>query len=1573
MYTSTFRTLHRTLTIASVLLGTTGIAVSATAQTGPAPVLIPYTINLIAGNAQSPIGAYTGDGSRAIGTALKGPSAVALDPEGNVYIADTANAVIREVNAQTGVIRIIAGMVPTGCTAGACTATLGYADNVPATSVGIGGATRGLAVDGYGNVFFSDANQLDIRVVYKGGAQVAKFISTVDPTAAPTPDKVVPGNIYLIAGQPNGPSTGNGAAGTKATAVDNVLATKATFGVSGSLTLGQIGLDSAGNIYVQDAGFGVVRVINAQPTATTILGYTIQPGFIQAVVGCNATMTVPCPSVNGIGLPAKSALYTSALAGMAVDQYGNVYEANGKGSQPNYGGVAYAGGAPLAHLLQVEGFANLTQNNWYSVINANPDTAAPALPSALSGFLANHYSAFVLRGTALTIDPLGNIYFMDNHWLAIYRIDVNSQVVTKMNSTVVTTGTTAVPAPCSTTISTLTSDIYGDGCPLALTRLSGLGGMTTDAAGNVYFADQGENLVRKLSVNSQFPASQMGIPVVQMIQVHFDQNNLPVTSTATTTTPITLASGSTDFSILTAPTCVNATKNGTVAADASIDCIVPVTFNPTRPGLVTGTLLATAANGVVYRFALTGTGTGSLLAVDGGSQVVIPTAGLGQATNIAVDVAGTTYISDGSNNRVVVLPAGGGAQTTLKGAAGLSNPTGVAVDALGNVYLNDSGNGRALMINPISGVQTIVATGLSTPQGITVDPFGNVYIADTGNKRIVEVASHPASGTSVLRQFNNLSVTDGLSNPVGIASDTYGNIYVADSAARSIFVLPPGGGDFQNLIGPVAGGNLIPIVGSNLVSPTGVAVDAAGDVYFSDSSTNTVCEKPSSTGPGSEQFCLSFSGLKSPAGLAVDRSGNVFVVDAGNSRIVEMPRSNVSVNFGNLALFQPALTLPITIGNIGNSTYNLVSPPIVTTGNTANFTLTDKPQEGCAGLPLLSGLTCGYSAGFLPVDKVSYAEKIVIQPAAGGATSSSVTLLGVGIPSLGAIALAFTQTPVIGVTTAAVTATVTQPHGPNTPTGSVTFVTMINEGNTARGGSTQTVTVNLIPGSGGASTATLNLTGLLPARRYSVVATYSGDAADTTSTAPPFTFIVPGGQTLSIVANPVTFAYGQPIPTLIGTVTGILPADAATVTYVFTTPASATTPVGTYPISLILSGGNYLNYVVPAALTSAGAPALVTETPAPLTVSGNSFTTTYGAQNITPTSVITGVVNGDVFTTSYSPAKSQFLDVGKYILATTLIGPTANYSVKLTNGTLTVGQAAAAVATAINAATVLPTNLASIQLAIAVVSSTSGTPSGTVTLTDTFTPLDKSAANAPVTIGPLTLTNGSAIYVPTSPALGTHIYVAFYSGDINFVATTSGNISTIVVTNPDFTVVAPSNPLAILPGIIPGGNQNVPGQSAATPEQATITFNPLQGYTGTVNITCTSPSSYVTCALSATSVVMAGTTPQTVVISVSTPATLPIDYAASLGRFERASDPRLCMIPLGLLALLPLAGARRKRLTRYVWALVGTAILGLGLSGCSPVNLVKFYTPIPRGDQTLTITATDGKATHITTMLINIQ
>ena len=77
-----------------------------------------------------------------------------------------------------------------------------------------------------------------------------------------------------------------------------------------------------------------------------------------------------------------------------------------------------------------------------------------------------------------------------------------------------------------------------------------------------------------------------------------------------------------------------------------------------------------------------------------------------------------------------------GVQTAVS-ASGLSSPTAVAVDGAGNVFIADTYHSRVVEVPAGGGAQTTVGSGLSAPYGVAMDAAGDVFIADTGNNRVV--------------------------------------------------------------------------------------------------------------------------------------------------------------------------------------------------------------------------------------------------------------------------------------------------------------------------------------------------------------------------------------------------------------------------------------------------------------------------------------------------------------------------------------------------------------------------------------------------------------------------------------------------------------------------------------------------------------------------------------------------------------------------------------------------------------------------------------------------------------------
>ncbi|WP_327287261.1 NHL domain-containing protein [Streptomyces sp. NBC_01198] len=121
---------------------------------------------------------YAGDGKAASHARLNQPTGLALDARGNLYIADSANNVIRRVDARTGVITTVAGNYAAGIASDGLGAFAG--DGGPATSARLNDP-QGVAVDGAGDLFVADTVNNAIRRITPAGT----ITTVVNSSAAP--------------------------------------------------------------------------------------------------------------------------------------------------------------------------------------------------------------------------------------------------------------------------------------------------------------------------------------------------------------------------------------------------------------------------------------------------------------------------------------------------------------------------------------------------------------------------------------------------------------------------------------------------------------------------------------------------------------------------------------------------------------------------------------------------------------------------------------------------------------------------------------------------------------------------------------------------------------------------------------------------------------------------------------------------------------------------------------------------------------------------------------------------------------------------------------------------------------------------------------------------------------------------------------------------------------------------------------------------------------------------------------------------------------------------------------------
>ncbi len=270
-------------------------------------------------------------------------------------------------------------------------------------------------------------------------------------------------------------------------------------------------------------------------------------------------------------------------------------------------------------------------------------------------------------------------------------------------------------------------------------------------------------------------------------------------------------------------------------------------------------------------------------------------------------------------------------------AARFSGPSGVTVDNQGNVFVADSGNNTIRKITPGGTVTTIAGlagvkgnadgTGANAsfnlPNGIAVDAGGNLYVADEFNDTIRKimpvgtnwVVSTLAGQVGVANWADGLGTNALFSTPSDVAVDAAGNVYVADTANDVIRQINSFG--FVSTIagqphhpGSANGTNN----GAQFYMPFGITVDAATNIYVSDSINNTIREiVPVAAGwavstiagqvltAGSADGVGTNAQFNGPVGIAVSSRTNLFVVDNNDNTIRKVVLTGTNWTVSTLA------------------------------------------------------------------------------------------------------------------------------------------------------------------------------------------------------------------------------------------------------------------------------------------------------------------------------------------------------------------------------------------------------------------------------------------------------------------------------------------------------------------------------------------------------------------------------------------------------------------------------------------------------------------------------------------------
>ena len=632
--------------------------------------------------------------------------------------------------------------------------------------------------------------------------------------------------------------------------------TQGSGGDKGPATLAQlnyptaIALDAAGNIYIVDSGNNLIRMVSNAVITTVAGGGSAYPGDNGPSTSARLGLSAGSGSGGGLAADPAGGIYFADTNGIRKVSNGVITTVAGGGFSysdnipatsafVNAVGVAIDGAGRIYFADRCSSRIRRVSNGTITTVAGNGTANALQCAPPLAGGNGNAISVSLNWPQGVAVDTAGNVYFTEG---AISGNLSPSRARQVINGTITTVAGGNTSGPFGPAVA--------DNVPATSVLLALANSIAVDAAGNLYIADQ-----------YWLDDGRGGLTAASALGRLRKVSNGTITTIAGTNADSGPAAGAQ----LNLPAGLAVDGTGSLyIADSSNNVIRRVSNAAiaTIAGTRSSTYILTDPRGIAVDPAgdLYIAQTGSIVELSRGSiATVVDSSGQSigfRGNGVALDAAGNLYFADWTGNRV--RTASNGVVSTIAGdgtsgfsgdngpaaSAQLANPSGVALDGARNLYFTDTGNQRVRKIS--NGVITTVAgngtagfsgdngpaTGAQLnlppvvvppppaspfltnpppfpqfpqlPTDIAVDASGNLYLVDSGNQRVRRISAGvittiAGSGTPGFSGDGGPAAGGQLNNPSGIAVDATGKIYVSDSSNGRIRVLVP---SLPSLSGP---------------------------------------------------------------------------------------------------------------------------------------------------------------------------------------------------------------------------------------------------------------------------------------------------------------------------------------------------------------------------------------------------------------------------------------------------------------------------------------------------------------------------------------------------------------------------------------------------------------------------------------------------------------------------------------------------------------------------------------------------------------------------------------------------
>ncbi|MDB5032561.1 putative Ig domain-containing protein [Mucilaginibacter sp.] len=978
-------------------------------------------VTLFAGNTAGTAGSADGTGSAA---SFNNPRGVAVDASGNVYINDSGNFTIRMITP-TGVVTTIAG-----------NGTAGLIDAV-GTAAEFDG--RVLKVDPTtGNIFLADYNNNVIRKIIATGYSISPTLPaglTFDSTTgiiSGTPTAIATSTAYTI-------KAFNSTGSSSATITLSVVTVPS---ISYSPAIQTYSLNHAISTYSPTSSGGAIASFTGYGIGTQVTGVTLSSPFGIAK-DASGNIYVANSAANNIIKYSTggtiSAFITGVInpVGLVFDSSGNCYVlSNAAASKvykyPSTGGstgtlltfgatalqTSFGIAIDAADNLYITNYSGTTTNT-YKVYKCSTSGGSPLLTIASTTNLSQPVN--------VALDNAGNIYILNirNNTVVKYN-----SAGTFQSSLITTTG-----APYGLCVDGAGHIYVGDpgagtvkvynpagGTALFSITQAGSRGLITDNAGMLYVSDFTNSKLYKYVPNGGY----------------FISPNLPIgLSISSTTGNITGTP-----TAVTAMTTYTVTAYNTSNAGGSSTTQINISIQLLAPDISYTTPVSYFVSAVITSPTLTNAGSPVVTTVGYSSTAAQPFGTtFNNPSRMAVDASGNIYIANFSGNNIVKYASDGTTLITTSygtGAPALVNPMGIVFDSAGNCYVLNA-NATIYKYNSTGAYQsTITVTGAGTTYGLAIDASDRLYITSYGTSTAIYRYTTAGVGASI--------ITASLSTPVDVDIDAAGNIFVLNQG--------------NNTVEKYTTAFVASSFKTGLSTPFSLKIDKVNSLmYIGNTSSNNilVCTPATST------TLYTISNATDCRGLALDLTGTVYSANFTGNQVYQFSPSGGY--FLNKTL--PAgLTFTATSGAIAGtpSVSSAATDYTVTAWNAAgsgsgiiNITCYQKKTWIGTGANI-SWITAGNWTGGVP----GPADQIII-----GATGtlSTPTISAAGVTQIGSIVMqnGATTAPSISVSSGATL----------TVTGDITYQNL-----------SATVQVATLSGAGTINAANLNVVNNFSAPSY---------------------------------------------------------------------------------------------------------------------------------------------------------------------------------------------------------------------------------------------------------------------------------------------------------------------------------------------------------------------------------------------------------------------------------------------------------------------------------------------------------